>query len=154
MYLSPYSGAKKQEYSSGAVIFHSGKPRLYLILKYGLSHWDFPKGHVEAKETPQQAALREVNEETGLTSVRIYSGFQEDIRYFYRLKGELVAKRVTYFLAETVDNLEEVRLSYEHVGYKWLPYKDALKQLTFKNSKDVLRKAESFLKSTLHDFVN
>jgi len=41
---------------------------------------------------------------------------------------------------------EEVKISPEHIGYKWLPYDEALIQLTFKNAKEILKKADNFLK--------
>jgi len=37
-------------------------------------------------------------------------------------------------------------LSYEHIGYEWLPYERAMEKLNFKNAKDVLQKAHAFMK--------
>jgi hypothetical protein len=42
---------------------------------------------------------------------------------------------------------EQVKLSFEHVGYTWLNYQSAMKKLTFKNAKDVLQKAQELLAS-------
>jgi bis(5'-nucleosidyl)-tetraphosphatase len=52
---------------------------------------------------------------------------------------------VVFFLIET--HTEQVRLSFEHVGYTWLNYKDTMKKLTFKNAKDVLQKAHGLLEA-------
>ena len=55
----------------------------------------------------------------------------------------VVYQEVIYYFAETKQ--EKVKLSYEHVGYIWLPYEDALRQLTFENAKNVLRKAHAHI---------
>ena len=39
----------------------------------------------------------------------------------------------------------EIKLSFEHVGFTWLSYEEAMKKLTFKNARDVLQKAQDFL---------
>lgn len=56
-----------------------------------------------------------------------------------RKKAPWVFKTVIFFLAET--RSKEVTLSEEHVGFIWLPYEEALKKLSYKNAKEILRKA-------------
>ena len=130
-----------REISAGVILFRSRPAREYLLLDYG-SHWDFPKGHIEAGEDPQTTAARELQEETGIRDARFVSGFKEGMRYFYRKAGEGMLKVVVYFLAETPTG--EVTLSHEHAGYLWLPYEAALKRLTFKNARDLLTRAHAF----------
>ncbi len=133
-----------QESSSGAVVFREeGGRRLYLLLHYEAKHWDFPKGHVEKGENEEQTARRECEEETGINDLTLVPGFREIIEYFYKSKGKTMHKQVVFLLART--RKKEVTLSFEHIGFEWLPYKDALERLTFDNAKNVLRKAESFL---------
>ncbi len=131
-----------REISAGVILFRSQPQREYLLLDYG-SHWDFPKGHIEAGEDPQRTAARELHEETGIRDARFVSGFKEGMRYFYRKAGEGMLKVVIYYLAETPS--DNVILSDEHSGYLWLPYEAALKRLTFKNARDLLTKADTFL---------
>ena len=131
-----------REASAGVVLCRNAPRREYLLLDYG-SHWDFPKGHIEAGENPQTTALRELQEETGIRDARLIPGFTQSMRYFYRKAGEGMTKVVIYFLAETPTG--EVTLSHEHSGYAWLPYRDALKRLTFRNARDLLAKAEAYL---------
>ncbi|MCD6547308.1 MAG: NUDIX domain-containing protein [Nanoarchaeota archaeon] len=133
-----------REISAGAVIFRreNGKP-IYLLLHYGSGHWDFVKGHIEKGEDEITTVKRETYEETGITDLKIIPGFRERIRYFFRRGKEVVYKEVIFYLAETKQ--EKVKLSYEHVGYIWLPYEDALRQLTFENAKNVLRKAHAHI---------
>ena len=41
---------------------------------------------------------------------------------------------------------DEVKLSYEHIGYAWLPYEEALNRLRYKNAKNLLKKAHEYIK--------
>jgi len=137
-----------RETSSGIIVFRrfSGQ-RLYLLLHYHYrgDYWGFPRGNIRNYETPKEAAIRETEEETGLTAeqLKIIEGFEEHAGWFYRLEGEIVHKQVTYFLAETEN--ADVKISEEHVGARWLSFEDALSQLQYKSSKKMLHKAEEFL---------
>lgn len=132
------------EHSAGAVIFRkeNGQP-LYLLLHYEAGHWGCAKGHVENNETIEETARREIQEETGLTDIRFVPGFKEMNRYFFMKKQERINKTVTFLLAET--HQSEITISFEHSGFAWLPYEEALARTTFKNEKEVLRKANDFV---------
>ena len=86
-----------------------------------------------------------MKEETGLEDIKFVEGFKEWIKYFFKFQGKTVFKIVTFLLAEA--ETEEVKISPEHIGYQWLPYKEALKQLKFKNAKEILKKANDYLNS-------
>ncbi len=133
----------RREKSAGAVVFNK-KTKKYLLLHYPTGHWDFPKGHVERGENEQMAAIREIFEETEI-EVELIFGFREVIKYYFREKDNLVKKEVVYFLGIT--EKEEVQLSYEHNGFIWLDYENALKHLSYENSKKVLMKAHLFLRN-------
>jgi 8-oxo-dGTP pyrophosphatase MutT (NUDIX family) len=107
------------------------------------THWGFPKGRVEKGESLEDTAKREIKEETGIEETEILEGFKETIKYFFRWEGKNIMKFATFLLAKTEN--EVVKISWEHEGYKWLEYKDALNQLTFDNSKEILKKANDFL---------
>jgi len=144
------------EKSAGAVIFYRA-PRgkiEYLLLQHD-KKWGFPKGLIEDGEKLEETALREAGEETGLENLTIIKGFKETIKMFFKVKypyqlergfkmGENVLKFVTYFLMKSED--KEVKLSFEHEGCAWLPFKDALEKLKgYKNLQAVLEKANRFL---------
>lgn len=131
-----------REKSCGAVIFHK-ESRKYLLLHYPSGHWDFVKGNVEKGESEEGTVLREAKEETGL-EINIIPGFRERISYFYR-HGGLINKEVIFFLAEAESR--SVKLSFEHQGFRWLPFEEAQKLATYENSRAVLKKAHEFLKS-------
>ncbi|MEM2129808.1 MAG: bis(5'-nucleosyl)-tetraphosphatase [Candidatus Bathyarchaeia archaeon] len=139
-----------RENSSGIIVYRKeNNQRLYLLLHYQYKgdYWDFPRGNIREGETPIETALRETEEETGLSpkDLRIIEGFKEHSKWFYSLNGQTVFKTVTYFLAETGN--ADVKVSEEHVGARWVNYSEALNLLKYKNSKRMLQKAESFLKA-------
>ena len=132
------------EKSAGAVIFRKENDKIhYLLLHYQSGHWDFPKGNIEKEEKPEETVKREIKEETGIGEIGLIPGFKETIKYFYKLKGKNIFKIVVFYLAQT--QTKKVKISWEHIGYKWLPYQEAIAQLTFKNAKEILKKTNDFL---------
>jgi len=131
-------------FSAGVVVyFKRNEKREYLLLHYESGHWDFPKGKIEEGETKQQAALRELKEETGLLAT-IHPGFEYTFEYFFKDKsGEFAKKKVYFFVGRS--KAKRVDLSYEHIGYEWLAFDEACEKLTYKNAKQLLQKADTFL---------
>ncbi len=142
----------KQEKSAGAIVYRKEKWPKYLLLHYEAWHWDFPKGNIEEGETDIETVKREIQEETGIKDVEIIKDFKEKIQYYFKFKDELINKTVTFYLAKT--DTKQVNLSFEHIGFIWLPYEKAIGKLTFKNAKEILKKANDFLTThkTLDDF--
>jgi len=139
------------EISCGAVVFLRN-PLKYLLLyrapgeKFRES-WDFPRGNVESTDkSEQEVARREIKEEAGITNLNFYD-FRETIQFFFRFEGKTIKKQIIYLLAET--NQEQIKISFEHNDYKWASYEEALQILKHKSSKEVLTKANNFLKITL-----
>jgi len=60
------------------------------------------------------------------------------------LEYQTIFKIVTFYLVEAKE--KKVKISPEHIGYEWLSYQDALKRLTFQSAKDILKKADHFLR--------
>lgn len=115
----------------------------YLLVRLLAGHWDFPKGHVEAGETEEETALREVLEETGLKAT-IVPGFRETITYL--VKG-YIPKEVVYFLGHPQS--KNVKIQEEEISdFAFLPYETARKRLTFETNRQVLDKAHQFIESS------
>lgn len=133
------------EKSCGAVVYSKNSEANYLLLQYEAGHWDFVKGNIEQGENEKDTTIRELREETGIVDAQFIEGFREKIAYFYKRQGATIYKEVIFFLMETKST--KVKLSFEHVGFEWLPYERAMEKLTFKNARDVLQKAHKFLKA-------
>ncbi len=133
------------ERSAGAVIFRiENKKRKYLVLFYPSGHWDLVKGHIEKGEKLKETVTREAKEETGISDLNFFSGFEEKISYTFTKDHEIVNKEVIFFLADT--KTEKINISHEHLDFVWLDYKEAFKKVTFDQAKNLIRKAEEFLK--------
>lgn len=130
--------------SVGVVLFRQNEEgREYLLLHYAAGHWDFPKGGQETGENDEQTVRRELQEETGITQIDIDAGFTHELSYFFREQGELIRKTVVFYLGRT--RQADVKLSFEHQDFAWLPYENAMAQLTHKNAKALLEKADAYL---------
>jgi len=122
-------------------VFRKGRDgeNLYLLLDYG-KYWDYPKGHLKKNEEEREAALRELEEETGIDDIDLMDDFRHEIVYFFRPPGRpLVRKTVVFFLGQ-VDS-EKVKISDEHVGYEWLKGEQALARVKYPTAKEVMRAA-------------
>jgi len=138
-----------EETSAGIVLFRKVDSKiLFLLLHYPSGHWDFVKGKMEKGESMHETAIRETREETGITDIALLNGFEEWIEYNFQFQGELVHKRVVFFLAET--KTKEVLISHEHLNYTWMDYQTAMEKTTFANAKSVLTKSELFLAKTFN----
>ena len=103
-----------------------------------------PKGHCEAGESEMATALRETEEETGLTDLAPDPWFRRTLRYTARRKGLVYDKTVIYLLARLRSG--RVRLSHEHSDHRWTGLGAALAALPFAALQGVVRDAALYLK--------
>ena len=137
-----------EETSAGIVLFRKeDSKKLFLLLHYPSGHWDFVKGKMEKGESYHETARRETQEETGITDITFIENFEEWIEYNFQYQGELVHKKVVFFLAET--KTRDIKISHEHLDYTWMDYNTAMEKTTFDNAKMVLTKAQMLLSKTL-----
>ncbi len=86
------------EHSAGGIVYKNTKEGIeVLLIKDKNNNWTFPKGLIENNESPQDAAKREILEETGLDGI-IFAADIDIIHYFYRFHGKLINKTVDFFL--------------------------------------------------------
>ena len=116
---------------------------LWLLVRHNEGHWGFPKGHKESGEDDLQAAQREFQEETGLQKFQIFPDVFWEETYNFSQNGQKHHKKVKYFLAQVEEGEEgNVNIQKEELqDYRWLKYYDALKLLTYPQSRQILRKA-------------
>jgi 8-oxo-dGTP pyrophosphatase MutT (NUDIX family) len=163
----------KKEISAGFVIYRPTQEGIkFLILYHRGAYWNFPKGHIEAKEQSLTAALREIREETGLkrSDLKIIPGFKAYEKFYFKKRdllartglparvdttrragvsagrSENVFKIVIFYLAKT--NQRRINISFEHSGFGWFLYRDAMKILgKYKDSQRVLTQAYDFIRN-------
>jgi 8-oxo-dGTP pyrophosphatase MutT (NUDIX family) len=133
----------KKVVSSGGVIFRNANGDFEVALVSRRNIWCLPKGLIEANETAEEAALREVQEETGLKG-EIVSKIGEVSYSFFRKQRYF--KTVHFYLLRFVGGSMEAHDS-EMERVKWFPIADAIKVLTYVNEKKIMNKASEILKN-------
>ncbi len=143
----------RRAHSAGGVVFRrfppdaSGAPVQILLLQHEAGKWMLPKGTIEAGETPEAVALREVAEETGLHNVRIVQDLGEErYLFFWKTEDTYYDKTVHYYLMEFLGG-EETRPQREEgfVRCDWVAVPEALERIRYKETREVVRRAASAL---------
>lgn len=130
-----------QEFSIGVILVNKDK---FLLMRRFPGHWSFLKKNYKEVENKEEFA-REICKEQGLSSIFFVRGFAEIEEYFFKKHGETVHKEVTFYIIETSE--EKVNLaSADYMAYVWLDYERAMSRITFKPEKEILKKAQEYLK--------
>jgi 8-oxo-dGTP pyrophosphatase MutT (NUDIX family) len=125
------------EHSYGIVPLRKRKGAWHVLLvQHGSAHyWGFPKGHGEKGESPEQAALRELREETNLEVVRFLTETVLEEHYHFTHNGRHIEKTVSFFVAEVKGT---VRIQAAEIGAsKWVPLESASDHVTYGNDKAI-----------------
>lgn len=145
----------KRQFSAGGAVFkkvHSLDKTgdiLWLVIKprpskeFPKERYQLPKGLLEEKEKTENAALREVFEETGIKGEIVRK--IADSRYVFSLKGEKIFKVVSYYLMKYLDGEPKENEEVEKIF--WLPFFEASNKLTYSSDKQILKKASEMLQS-------
>lgn len=110
-------------YSAGGILLNIDRTKLYAVHKTIRNEWLLPKGIIEKGEEPIEAALREVSEETGYFSIKIYDENKKYMHSFsYVLDGQMIEKTVTYFVFQIAQDIQLNTLAMKKEGLtgKWV----------------------------------
>ena len=134
-------GKRVEEISAGGlVVDKSGAMGLLIgrIDKRGRTLWSLPKGHIEPGESPEEAALREVLEETGIkSSITRSLGV---IDFWFMAEGKRIHKTVHHFLfAEKSGDLQPQLSEVDEV--KWFPLEDIAKTLAYPDERKLIQRS-------------
>lgn len=133
-----------EEFSAGGIVVREENGQTAILVSQHSGHhgWVFPKGHVGdtiPNETPEEAAVREVQEETGITGA--ISEQLTPTSYWYQFQGEKRHKIVQYFLMTYV--LGDIKNhGWEMENVEWLPISEVEKRLTYDSDKKVWEEAK------------
>jgi 8-oxo-dGTP pyrophosphatase MutT (NUDIX family) len=138
----------KREISAGGVVYRREEDGIEVLLasrrtRRGELAWGLAKGGIEDGESMEDAAVREVREETGIRA-EIESSLGET-RYFYVWEDVRIRKTVHFYLMRAIggdvedrdDEMEEIR---------WFPLERALKRAAYRGERDVLQRAAELLR--------
>jgi len=130
-----------EERSAGGVVVRvvDGTSRILLIRDpYG--KWGLPKGHLEEGEGTEEAAIREVNEETGLTDLALGADLGE-IDWTFRRERKVVHKFCRFYLMTSESGEARPELSEGITECRWLSLDDAVQTVAYENARAILERA-------------
>jgi 8-oxo-dGTP pyrophosphatase MutT (NUDIX family) len=135
----------QRETSAGGVVYRvNDGAHLFLLIRDSYANWGFPKGHLEEGERAEDAALREVREETGLNEIEL-RGMIETIDWYFRFRGRLIHKICHFFLMET-SQLETAPQRTEGItACQWVSFGQASESISYANARQVLRRANEMI---------
>ena len=133
----------RSEVSAGGVVYRLEDEAIDLALaarrtRRGQLAWGLAKGAIEQGESDEQAAVREVLEETGLEAE--LEADLGDIRYFYVWEGVRVRKRVHFFLMRATGG-DVANHDSEMEDVRWFPLGTAIKRAAYKGEREVIERA-------------
>jgi bis(5'-nucleosidyl)-tetraphosphatase len=141
----------KRKFSAGGIVFKkkNGKTFWLVIQPKGGGHWSkgrwqFPKGWIEKSEKAEQAAQREVEEETGVRA-RVVEKIDNLRIFFYDEDKNRVLKTISLFLMAYQDQGQKKEDAEKIARIEWLPYNQVYKKLTFDTEKEALKRAKKIL---------
>lgn len=142
---SPVSRTREEVSAGGVVVRRHGvvAPH-YLVIRDSYKNWGFPKGHLEGAETPAQAAIREVAEETGLPDLQLV-GELGTIDWHFHFRGRRIHKLCHFFLLESVTEATTPQQDEGITECRWELLSAALEMVSYENARDVLRRAAAMV---------
>lgn len=112
-----------------------------LLIKDPYGKWSLPKGHIEGGESLREAAVREVEEETGIRPDMVGPRI-DTVDWTFRKGDETVHKYCTYFLMRS-RNGEAVPQADEGItACMWLPVRDAASRIRYPDTREVVLRAD------------
>jgi 8-oxo-dGTP pyrophosphatase MutT (NUDIX family) len=137
-----------RETSAGGVVYRvdAGVP-LFLLIRDSYANWGFPKGHLETGERAEDAAIREVREETGLAELSL-RGTIDTIDWYFRFRGRLIHKVCHFFLMETTQADTAPQRAEGITACRWVAYGEATESISYGNARQVLRNAYEMIAGT------
>ena len=138
----------KRETSAGGVVFRRGADGAvhYLLIRDSYANWGFPKGHLQTREPPADAARREVAEETGLGGL-VLRGPIQVIDWYFRFGGKTIHKFCHFFLFESPVGDAVPQVEEGITDCAWHALDSALDAVSYDNARGVLRRGAEMVRA-------
>lgn len=141
---------RSDEFSAGGLVVRRQHDRPAAAIigrtdRRGRLLWSLPKGHIEPGETAAQAAVREVEEETGIVGTVVAPLGKID--YWFVADGRRVHKTVTHFLMHAIGG-ELSDEDAEVVAVAWVPLDDLSRRLAYADERRIATDAIRLLADT------
>ncbi|MEM4261849.1 MAG: NUDIX domain-containing protein [Candidatus Diapherotrites archaeon] len=141
----------KTKYGVTAVIFDIKDKETYFLLMHRILNWkgwEFVKGGIDKNESPEEAVLREIEEETGLFKLNIISRLNKKMAWASQgIKYEYIPFLIKSDMNEKINLEQEI---VEHDDYVWATKEKASDLLTHEDNKKLLKEAIQFLEKQIH----
>jgi 8-oxo-dGTP pyrophosphatase MutT (NUDIX family) len=140
----------KNDFSYGVIPLHQTTDGYDVLLVHQRSHrgeqfWTFPKGHPEVGESKAETALRELQEETGVSQVTLNESKLFVTEYTFVHESERINKRVEFFIGYVYDTQIQITQPHEVVDLRWCDFITAKELLSHQNTRQILEEVEVFL---------
>jgi 8-oxo-dGTP pyrophosphatase MutT (NUDIX family) len=135
----PRAPVERQRSAGGVVVRGGVDGGEVLLIAVAGGRWQLPKGRLEEGETPEQAAVREVAEETGVRG-RVRAPLPA-VDYWFSRPDLRIHKRVDYYLLDYLDGSADDYDPGEVEAAAWMAWDEALARLTFDNERRVVAAA-------------
>jgi 8-oxo-dGTP pyrophosphatase MutT (NUDIX family) len=145
----------ERETSAGGVVFRRGPDGQirFLLIRDSYRNWGFPKGHLEAKEPPADAARREIAEETGLDSLTLHGPIQV-IDWYFRFRGKTIHKYCHFFLFESKQGDPVPQAEEGITDCTWRLLDDSIATISYDNARGVLERAAEMVRALAPEAVS
>jgi len=129
-------------HSAGGIIFRRSGDlvEVALIATKKKTVWTLPKGIIDKNESPEMAAVREIQEETGLTGAIVEQIGEKSYWFYLKDENAKCKKTVTYFLVEYISG-DTSNFSWEVDEARWFPIEEASGLLSYRSDREVLFRA-------------